>query len=380
MNFEFDPEQLQIQEQARRVLTDLSTPASIRQVMDSGSGLDRGLWQTCGELGFLGAALPEEYGGTGAGHLALCVIAEEVGRANAAIPFASSICLAAELLRAAGSAAQQARWLPRLARGASIACVALAEGPGAITPAAVQTRYGDGRLHGTKTAVLDGDSADLAIVPALFEERVALVLVDLRDAAVAPTVERTPLASIDPSRGHARLAFRDTPAELLSAAGWPVLQAGLDRAAVLVAFEQLGGAERALAMARDYALERHAFGRPIGSFQAIKHKLADMYVAITLARANCTWAAWALQAQATELPEAAAAARVSATEAAQLCVKENIQVHGGMGFTWDLDCHLYYRRAHLLALCLGGLSQWQDRLIGQLRARRASQSPVAHGL
>ena len=149
---------------------------------------------------------------------------------------------------------------------------------------------------------------------------------------------------------------------------------------MLTAFEQLGGAERAMEMARDYALERYAFGRPIGSFPAIKHKLADMYVAVTLARSNCYYGAWALAGDAIELPEAAAAARVSATQAAQLCVKENIQVHGGMGFTWEFDCHLYYRRAHLLALTLGGLTHWQDRLITELRTRRDSHEPAGHGL
>ena len=174
--------------------------------------------------------------------------------------------------------------------------------------------------------------------------------------------------------------FRGAPAELLTRDGWPALTAAWDRAAVLTAFEQVGGAERAMEMARDYALERYAFGRPIGSFQAIKHKLADMYVAVTLARSNCYYGAWALAGNAVELPEAAAAARVSATQASQLCVKENIQVHGGMGFTWEFDCHLYYRRAHLLALTLGGLTHWQDRLIDQLRARRDLTTPSAHEL
>ena len=376
MNFEFSAEQLEIKEEARRVLADLSSPASVRKVLDSGAGIDRHLWTTLGELGFLGAAIPEAYGGTGAGHLELCAIAEEIGRANAAIPFSSSICLGAELIMAAGTPQQKAHWLPRLARGAVIACVAVTEQPGQPRAESIATAFKDGGLHGVKLPVLDGAIADVAIVAARGDAGVSLYLVELD----SPCVRRESLSIIDPTRGQARMEFRGAPAELLARDGWPALTAAWDRAAVLTAFEQVGGAERAMEMARDYALERYAFGRPIGSFQAIKHKLADMYVAVTLARSNCYYGAWALAGNAVELPEAAAAARVSATQASQLCVKENIQVHGGMGFTWEFDCHLYYRRAHLLALTLGGLTHWQDRLIDQLRARRDLTTPSAHEL
>jgi len=146
----------------------------------------------------------------------------------------------------------------------------------------------------------------------------------------------------------------------------------LDRAAVLTAFEQVGGADRALEMGRDYALDRIAFGRPIGSFQAVKHMLADMYVSATLARSNCYYGAWALSTNAGELPEAAAAARISATQAFQHCAKNNIQVHGGMGFTWEFDCHMYYRRANAVALGLGSPSYWEDALIDRMRKKNAA--------
>ena len=376
MNFEFSSEQLQIKQEARRVLADLSSLAAVRKVLDSGLGLDRSLWTILGELGFLGAAIPEEYGGTGAGDLELCAIAEEIGRSLAAIPFSSSICLGAHLILAAGSEAQKAAWLPRLARGASIACVAVTEGPGQPVPAAIQVRVDAGSISGNKLPVLDGAIADLAIVAARNGDRVSLYLVELD----APNVSRSPLVTIDPTRGQARLEFRGVPAELLAVDGWEVLTRAMDRAAVLAAFEQVGGAERAMEMARDNALQRFAFGRPIGSFQAIKHKLVDMYVAVVLARSNCYYGAWALSQDAAELPEAAAAARVSATQAFQLCARENIQVHGGMGFTWELDCHLYYRRAHMLALSLGGLNHWQERLIGQIRARRSIHAGASHEL
>ena len=180
---------------------------------------------------------------------------------------------------------------------------------------------------------------------------VALLLADL----TAGTVSRRTLTTVDPSRNHARIDFAGSEVEKLgSQTGWPLVQRLLERAAILVAFEQVGGADAALEMARNYALERYAFGRPIGSFQAIKHKLADVYVAIELARSNAYYGAWALASDAAELPLAAATARVSATEAFHLASKENIQTHGGIGFTWDVDCHLYYRRSKQLALALGG--------------------------
>ncbi|MBC7728012.1 MAG: acyl-CoA dehydrogenase, partial [Microbacteriaceae bacterium] len=159
-------------------------------------------------------------------------------------------------------------------------------------------------------------------------------------------------------------------------AGLATFEGVFDRAAVLMAFEQVGGADMALQAACDYAQERFAFGRPIGSLQAVKHLLADMYVSATLARSNAYYGAWALSTGSTELPEAAATARVSATQAYQHCARNNIQVHGGMGFTWEFDCHLHYRRANLLALALGSLSSWEDRLVDRLcsaaDARRAA--------
>ena len=376
MNLDFSPDQLRLKDEVRKVLADLSSPARIREVLESGLPLDRHLWATLGELGLLAAAIPEAYGGTGAGYLELCVIAEELGRALAPVPFASSICLGAELILAAGTESQKALYLPALACGKSIACLAVAEGPGRLGPAAVATVAEQSVLSGSKWPVLDGICADIAIVAARSGTGIALFIVRLD----APGVARVPLESLDPTRGQARIDLHGVRAELLSADGWPVLQAALDRAAVLAAFEQIGGAERALEMARDYALERHAFGRPIGSFQAIKHKLVDMYVSLVLARSNCYYGAWAMANGAVELPEAAAAARVSATQAFRQCAAENIQIHGGMGFTWEMDCHLYYRRAHLLGVSLGGLGQWQDRLIEQLRDRSAPLEGIAHGL
>jgi alkylation response protein AidB-like acyl-CoA dehydrogenase len=374
MNFEFSDEQKQMGAEARRFLAAKCPSTAVRAVLEGPQPYDKALWEGLAEMGFLGVVIPEEHGGLGLGYLELCVIAEEMGRALAPVPFSSSVFLATEFLLMAGTDAQKAAWLPKLASGAAIGTFAHAERAGVVTPRTVHLSVADGRLTGAKTAVPDGEIADFAIVTARTggadARGVGLFLVDLNQDAVT----RTPLNTIDPSRGHARLEFAGAQAEALGAAGegWSILEQVLDRAAVLTAFEQIGGADRALEMARDYALERMAFGRPIGSFQAIKHMLADMYVSATLARSNGYYGAWALSTGAAELPEAAASARVAGTQAFQHCAKNNIQVHGGMGFTWAFDCHLYYRRANLLAVNLGPQSQWENKLIARLRARNAA--------
>jgi alkylation response protein AidB-like acyl-CoA dehydrogenase len=320
------------------------------------------------EMGWLGAAIPERYGGAGLGYEGLCVLAEELGRALAPVPFASTAYLAAEALLLAGTEAQQRRLLPKLADGSAIGCFALAEGTGNPDPASVNARVVGNRLSGSKWPVPDGGIADFAIVAARDETgEIALFIVELADT------QRRNLDTVDPSRNHARIDFAGTAAErLVAQAGWPLVQRLLDRAAILIAFEQVGGADAALEMARNYAQERYAFGRPIGSFQAIKHKLADVYVAGELARSNAYYGAWALAADAAELPLAAATARVSATEAFHLASKENIQTHGGIGFTWDVDCHLYYRRSKQLALALGSAPWWKHRLVELLEMRNAA--------
>jgi alkylation response protein AidB-like acyl-CoA dehydrogenase len=375
MNFDFSDEQKQLKDQARRFLADKCPTQAVRAVLEGPQPFDRKLWQALAEMGYMGTAIPEQYGGLGAGYLELCIIAEELGRALAPVPFASSIYLAAEFLLAAGSDAQKKAWLPLLASGEKIGCFAHAEGAGRVSPATIQLRASGNRLNGTKMAVLDGDVADFAVVTARAAggdqaRDISLFLVDLN----GPGVTRSTMQTIDPTRSQAKLSFDGAIGEPLGAAGegWWLVSAVLDRAAVLTAFEQIGGAERALEMARDYALERIAFGRPIGSFQAIKHMLADMYVTLTLGRSNAYYGAWALSTGAALLAEAAATARVSATQAYQQCARNCIQVHGGMGFTWQFDCHLHYRRSNALALSLGSQSQWEDLLIERLQARNAA--------
>jgi alkylation response protein AidB-like acyl-CoA dehydrogenase len=370
VNFDFSPDQRSLRDQARKFLAEQASSARVRRILEGAAPYDAELWRGMGEMGWIGTAIPEAHGGAGFGYLELCVIAEELGRSLAPTPFSSTIYLAGEALLLAGSEAQKKRWLPRIAQGNAIGCFALAEGAHAATAGNLTTRAEGGRVTGTKLPVMDGDVADFAVLAAAEPGgRTGLFLVDLKGAGVT----RTPLTTVDPTRSHARVVFDGTAAEPLGApgAGWPLVERLLDRAAVLVAFEQLGGAQAALDMAREYAIGRFAFGRQIASFQAIKHKLADMYVAVELARSNAYYGAWALSKDAPELPVAAATARVAATEAYYQAAKENIQVHGGMGFTWEFDCHLHYRRAKLTGLMLGSARRWKDLLVTRLEAGAA---------
>jgi alkylation response protein AidB-like acyl-CoA dehydrogenase len=369
MNFDFSDDLKELREQARKFLRERCPSAAVRKILEGPQPYDQALWKEIAAMGWTGAAIPEAYGGAGLGHLGLCVLAEELGSVLAPVPFSSSVYLASEAIAAGGSEAQKKAWLPKLASGAAIGTLALAEGPGKADARKLRTTFRAGILSGEKLPVPDGDVADVAIVVAQGERGIALAIADLN----GPGVAREPVETIDPSRSHARIRFEGAPAETLGnpGDGERLLRRVQDRAAVLFAFEQVGGAQRSLEMARDYALQRYAFGRPIGSFQAIKHKLADVYVATELARSNAYYGAWALARDAPELPLAAAAARISASEAYFLAAKENIQVHGGMGYTWEFDCHLYYRRAKLLSLALGSTRVWKDRLITQLETANA---------
>ncbi len=369
MDFDFSSEQRQLQTAVRRFLEKECPFTRVRAALETGAGSDRSLWIDLAKLGFVGAAIEEAHGGAGLGYLELCLIAEELGRSLAPVPACSSLYLFAEFLKLAGSETQKARHLPLIASGGAIGTLAYVEGIGEMVPARIAAHVADGRLYGHKDAVADGGVADFAVVAAREPGGAISLFIAALDGAA-----RTPVKTIDPSRRYASLDFDGVTAERLGGAGegLSILSAIMDRAAVLTAFEQIGGADRALEMARDYALERMAFGRPIGSFQAIKHMLADMYVAATLARSNAYYAAWALTAGAADLPVAAAAARVSATQAFQLCATNNIQVHGGMGFTWEFDCHLFYRRSNALALSLGSQMHWEAELVRRMRRRNAA--------
>jgi len=358
LDFDFSEDERLFQAQARKALDAACPLTEVRRVLGGETPHSGAAWDTLKALAMPAAAIPEEYGGLGLGYYALCVAAEEVGRALAPTPLSGSIYLAAEaLLRAAGEAQKQA-WLPALARGEITAAFA-------DTSLDANTVGFDGAcLTGRAGPVYDASGASIAIVAAKERQGVSLVLLRLD----LPGVSRRRLSTVDPTRDVCELILDGVPAERIgrSGEGAEILQSVLNTAAVLTAFEQIGGAEHALEMARDYALTRRTFGRQIGSYQAIKHKLANVYIKIELARAHAYYGAWALSTGAADLPLAAACARVSATEAFSFAAQENIQTHGGIGFTWESDCQLFYRRARFLALQLGGMLTWTERITSEL--------------
>ncbi len=374
MNFDFSDDQKMLKEQVRKFLADKCPMKVVRRVLDGEETHAAEVWQGLADMGLMGTAIPEAYGGLGLGPLELCVIAEELGRACAPVPFSSSVYLASEAIRRWGSEAQKKAWLPKLARGEAIGTLATAEGPQPPSPRTVRAALTDGRLTGSKLPVADGEAAHVAVVVVNTggsgQRALSLALVDLS----AEGVSRTRVATVDPARKHARLDFSNAPAELLGGKGkgWQLLNELYDGAAVLFAFEQIGGAEAAMWMGRDYALQRQAFGRVIGSYQAIKHKLADVYVKTELARSNAYYGAMMYAENGADLPIAAAAARVAATDAYDFAAKENIQTHGGIGFTWEADTQFHYRRSRLLALAIGGPTAWKDKLVTRLERKNAA--------
>ncbi|MEI8163912.1 MAG: acyl-CoA dehydrogenase family protein [Betaproteobacteria bacterium] len=357
MNFDFSDDQRLLQEEVRKMLAATSTSAEVRKTLAGEAPYSAAVWRQLLDMGAAAAAIPEAYGGAGLGYLELCLVAEEAGRHLAPVPLASSIYLAAEALLQGGSEAQKQHWLPRIAKGEIIATAALGSAETYLTAAPLH--FDGSTLNGSVSALPDGSVAGLAILRHDDE----LLLVDLAAAGVS----RRTLPSLDPTRPYAEISFAATPAQRLGAGNCAALaQRVLDAAAVLLAFEQVGGAARTLDMSRDYALERKAFGRQIGGFQALKHKMADIYTRNEMARVHAYYGAWALSSQAPELPVAAAAARVAATTAYNYAAEEAIEIHGGIGYTWEMDCHLHLRRARYLGQLIGSVHAWRARLGDEL--------------
>ena len=374
MNFDFSDDQKSLQDETHRFLRDRCDLSVARIVLDDQKqAYSESVWQEMVELGWAGIAIPEQYGGIGLGYLELCVMAEEMGRFLAPVPFSSTLYLFCEALLNGASETLKQEILPQVAAGKLIGTMAFAEGIGFPDPDRIGVRFKAGKLYGDKWPVADAMIAGAAVVLAVNEDNdPCLCFLDLDQEAV----HRRQLESVDPSRSQGGLEFFGAEAENLTAfeggsgkSGWQLFQRVLNAAAVLFAFEQIGGADACLAAATEFSRERHAFGRPIGSFQAIKHKLVDVYVANQLARSNAYYGAWALATGAEELPLAASVARVSATQAYEYAASENIQVHGGMGFTWEADCHLYLRRSRTLALLIGSSGLWKKQVTSELQRK-----------
>jgi alkylation response protein AidB-like acyl-CoA dehydrogenase len=356
VNFAFSEEQEELRRTVRAFLEDKSSSAEVRRLMETTEGYDPAVWEQMGsQLGLQGLAIPEEYGGSGYSYVELIVVLEEMGRALLTAPYFSTVALAANAILHSGDDAAKKELLGGIASGETIATVAMTEDNGrwdaeGITAAA--TKSGDGyTIDGHKMFVLDGHTANLIIVAAKTGDNISLFTV----AGDASGLTRTPLATMDQTRKQARLEFSGTPAKLLGTEGegWPVLSRVLDLAAVALAAEQVGGAQKCLDMSVDYAKVRVQFGRPIGSFQAIKHKCADMLLEVESAKSAAYYAGWAAAELNDELPTVASLAKAYCSDAYFHAAAENIQIHGGIGFTWEHDAHLYFKRAKSSQLLLG---------------------------
>ncbi|KUM83954.1 MULTISPECIES: acyl-CoA dehydrogenase family protein [Streptomyces] len=372
MDLTFSEEQDELRKVVRSFLAKHSDEATVRRLAVDPQGHDPVVWRRmAGELGLQGLAVPEEYGGSGFGYVDLGIVCEEAGRALLGGPYFATVALAAEaLLRCAD---EQARhdFLPGIASGETVATLAFTEDSGrwdeqGIGLTAAQDAGGGWRLTGVKTYVPDGHLADLLLVAARTPSGISLLAVGTADT---PGLTRTPLPTLDQTRKQARIEFTDTPARLLGSEGaaWPALERTLATAAVLLAAEQVGGAAAALDAAVAYAKIREQYGRPIGSFQGIKHKCADMLMEIESARSAAYGGLWALDAgDETETAIAAALAQAFCSEAFTKVAADNIQVHGGIGFTWEHPAHLYFKRAKSSEVLLGTPSYHRELLAARL--------------
>ncbi|WP_169926774.1 acyl-CoA dehydrogenase family protein [Massilia putida] len=352
-----------LRDNARRFLSETATFERWRRHLDSGAGLDRALWREVAELGWSGAAVPETFGGLGLGPMELCVLAEELGRVLAPLPFIGTASIAVDILSRSPTPEGNAL-LERIATGDAVIAVA---GLDADQPAS-KLVLRDGRVDGSLGAVAWLEQADYAIVYAGEPDTPSLLLVDLAGAGV----ERRTLRLIDPLLPHGSLTLTQAATTVLArgAQARELHARARNLGAVLTAFEQIGAADTACALAVAYVKERHAFGRPVGAYQAVKHKLADMAVKTELARSNCYFGAWALVDGPDELDLAAAAARVSAIDALDYAAQECLHLHGGIGYTWEANCHFYYTRARVLASSLGNAALWGERLLHAATAQR----------
>ena len=356
MNFAFTEEQEELRKTVRAFLDAKSSEEAVREQMETEDGYDAAVWsQMAEQMGLQGLHIPEEFGGSGFGYVELGIVLEEMGRSLLCAPFFSSVVLAGNTLIESGDEAAKQKYLPGIASGETIATLAYTEPSGkwdesGIT--ATATKDGDAyKINGTKSFVLDGHTANVIIVAAKTDAGTSLFAVE----GDASGLTRTALSTMDQTRKQAKLDFDNTPAELIGTegAGWDTLSTVLDLAAVALAAEEVGGAQKVLEMAVEYAKVRVQFGRPIGSFQAIKHKCADMLLEVESAKSAAYYGMWCASEMNDELPSTASLAKAYCSEAYFHAAAENIQIHGGIGFTWEHPAHLYFKRAKSSELLFG---------------------------
>jgi len=370
VNFAFSEEQEELRRTVRQFLEAKSSSPEVRRLMETEEGYDEAVWRQMGqELGLQGLHIPEEYGGQGFSFIELGMVLEEMGRVLLCAPYYSTVVLAADAILNAGTDAQKKAFLPSIASGESIATLAFTEPSGKWDASGITMEAkpsGDGyALSGTKMFVIDGHTADKIVVVARLagtggEDGISFFTV----AGDAAGLTRTPLATMDMTRKQAKLEFSDVQAEPLGepGKGWAALSKTLDQAAVGLANEMVGGAQFVLDMSVEYAKVRVQFGRPIGSFQAIKHKCADMLLEVESSKSAAYYAAWAAAEDNDELPVVASLAKAYCSDAYFHCTAENIQIHGGIGFTWEHDAHLYFKRAKSSEILLGDATYHRELL------------------
>ena len=375
MDFGFSDEQEALRSSVRDVLAQKAGPAAFRRVMDSPDGFDPGLWKTIASLGWTGIAVEEEHGGLGLGMVELAIVLEETGRAILPAPFLSTVGLAAPVVAGAERSDARSSFLERLARGELRATLAFVEDEPRWDPVGIRAtadRSKDSwKLAGRKAFVPDAHQADEIVVACRTgsdpEHDVTLFLVPAEALREAPT----PQASMDNTRRFAEVSLdgvviADDRRLGPVGGGWPILSRGLDRAAVALSAEACGVCLQVLDLCVAYAKEREQFGRKIGSFQAVSHQIADQLIAVECARSNVFYAAWTLDEATPDASLATAAAKSAACDAAHYVTNSGIQVHGGIGFTWEHDMHLYYRRAKWDELYLGDARYWRERIASLL--------------
>lgn len=365
MEFLFTDEQLQFREIVGRFMGDKSPPAEVRRLMETDLGYNPDVWRALSnDLGLPAVHIPEEYGGQGFGFIELGIVMEEAGRALFCGPYLSSSVLAAGAILNGGDETQKTRWLQGISAGTTFGALAIAEpgaGPGFEDLKLQATRNGESwTLTGTKTRVIDGHIADVFVVVALDDaNRPAAFLVQGDD----PGLTRRNLDALDPTRKLSAVDLSQVAAERLPAADAETLSRTLDQAVVALANEMIGGAQHLLASAVEYSRMRMQFGRAIGSFQAIKHKCADLLIEVELARSAAYRAAWAAATGQPDLPALASLAKAAASDAYMNAAAACIQIHGGIGFTWDHDTHLWYKRAKSSEVLFGGADYHRELLV-----------------
>jgi len=385
VQFVHSEEQRLIRDSARALLAGRAGPAQLRAALSEPGGYDPQLWRTLVELGWTGLALPEDCGGAGLGWVELCILQEEQGRLLVASPFFATSALAAPLIAACATEAQRRALLTRIARGEARMACALNGTDGRPPPEGITVSletHADGfTLSGVSDFVIHADRADLLLVLARTphaQDADGISVVVIPAASAGVTIH--PHVMLDLTRPMSRVELdgvRVEPQRVLGEAGAAAaaVAEALDRARIALASEALGGAERVLEMTTAYVKERMQFGRPIGSFQAIKHRLADMMIEVEAARSAAWYAACVADERPEELAEAAAIAKSYCCDAFFDCAANAIQLHGGIGFTWEHDVHLYFKRARATAMLLGSPAWQRERLVRHF-ASGAAPTPV----